>query len=584
MTAPRSTARQRHVTRTLPPHIAGWQLPPEWRWGSEGIAGDFRHYQEIVDGLGRSLALVTAPDPAHHRWLHAEAVRLGHRNHQSIPTTFHYWAAQRERGPGYLRRWISGESVAARFERLGAADVPYVLRILWSTGGTLAYLHDSGDVHGALAPDALWTTPTGRLWLLDWQWAVARDAIPAGLAPNLEGAPRPPEWESGEWVPTPQSDQWQLAAICFMLLTGEAPPPHDTPPVKLLRPETPESVATALDRALLPDPGERFATMASMIRVAERGYGPEVPVRRLTPAVAMPAVDEDERRVRDAVGDDYEILTRLGAGTFGTVWRARDLALEREVALKVLHPRVARDGDTVAAFWSEARLAAQLAHPAIVPIYDWDGRAGVSWYTMELAEGGSVAQLVARRGPRTVNAVSPHVELILEGLGAAHAIGVIHRDLKPENLLIDRYHRWRLTDFGVASALGERQDPAVGTLGFAAPEQLLGEPEGPAVDLFALTAIVVYVLTGSLPFPGSDAQAVLGRQLAELADLSDLPTPIEEWARIGLAPSPAARFSDAAAMREAWHDAVASTLMRERAFGWWRWLRPRSARGRPDRR
>jgi serine/threonine-protein kinase len=583
MTGPRSTERQRHVTRTLPPHIAGWQLPPEWRWGSEGISGDYRHYQEIVDGLGRSLALVTAPDPAHHRWLHAEAVRLGHRNHQSIPTTFHYWAAQRERGPGYLRRWVSGESVAARFERLGAADVPYVLRILWSTGGTLAYLHDSGDVHGALTPDALWTTPTGRLWLLDWQWAVARDAIPAALAPRLESAPRPPEWESGEWLPTPQSDQWQLAAICFMLLTGEAPPAHDTPPVKLLRPETPESVATALDRALLPEPGERFPTMASMIRVAERGYGPEVPARRLTPAVGLAAVDEDERQVRDAVGDDYEILTRLGSGTFGTVWRARDLALEREVALKVLHPRVARDGDTVAAFWSEARLAAQLAHPAIVPIYDWDGRAGLSWYTMELAEGGSVAQLVARRGPRTVSAVGPHVELILEGLGAAHAIGVVHRDLKPENLLIDRYHRWRLTDFGIASALGERQDPAAGTLGFAAPEQLLGEPEGPAVDLFALTAIVVYVLTGELPFPGADAQTVLGRQLAELVDLSALPTPIAEWARVGLAPSPAERFSDAIAMRDAWRDAVSSTLIRERAFGWWRRFVPRSARGRGTR-
>lgn len=580
MTLPRSTSSQRRVTRTLPPHIAGWQLPPEWRWGSEGITGDFRHYQEIVDGLGRSLALVTAPDPAHHRWLHAEAVRLGHRNHQSIPTTFHYWAVQRERGPGYLRRWISGESVSARLERLGAADVPYVLRILWSTGGTLAYIHDSGDTHGALTPDALWTAPTGRLWLLDWQWAVARDAIPAGVAPDLDNVPRPPEWANGGWRPTPQSDQWQLAAICFMLLTGEAPPAHDTPPVKLLRPETPESVATAIDRALLPEPGERFPTMATMIRVAERGYGPEVPVRRLTPAVSMASVDEDERIVRDAVADDYEILTRLGSGTFGTVWRARDLALEREVALKVLHPRISRDGDAVASFWSEARLAAQLAHPAIVPIYDWDGRAGLSWYTMELAEGGSVAQLVARRGPRPVADIAPHVELILDALGAAHAIGVVHRDLKPENVLIDRYLRWKLTDFGIAGALGEHFDAAVGTLGFAAPEQLLGEPQGPAVDLFALTAIVVYVLTGELPFPRSEPQSVLARQLGEQVDLSSLPTPIAEWARIGLAPSPGARFADATAMREAWHTAVSSTLIRERAFGWWRWFQPR-ARRRP---
>lgn len=577
MTLPRSTARQRRVTRTLPPHIAGWQLPPGWRWGGEGIAGDFRHYQEIVDGLGRSLALVTAPDPAHDRWLHAEAVRLGHRSHPSIPTTFHYWAAQRERGPGYLRRWVSGESVGARFERVGSADVPYVLRILRSAGGTLAYLHDNGDVHGALTPETLWTTPTGHLWLLEWQWAVARDAIPAGIAPDFELAPRPPEWDDGGWRPTPQTDQWQLAAICFTLLTGEAPPARDTPPVKLLRPETPESVATAIDRALLPEPGERFPSMSTMIRVAERGYGPESGARRAAAAAPVTA-DEDERFVRDAVGDDYEILSRLGSGTFGTVWRSRDLALEREVALKVLHPRYSRDGDVVAAFWGEARLAAQLAHPAIVPIYDWDGRAGLSWYTMELAEGGSVAQLVARRGPRPVADIAPHVELILDGLGAAHAIGVVHRDLKPENVLIDRYLRWRLTDFGIATALGERPEAAAGTLGFAAPEQLLNEPQGPAVDLFALTAIVVYVLTGELPFPGSDPQSVLARQLGEQVDLSLLPTPIAEWATVGLAPSPSARFADAAAMREAWRDAVSSTLIRERAFGWWRWLRPRARR------
>lgn len=578
MTLPRSSARQRRVTRALPPHIAGWQLPPGWRWGTEGIAGDYRHYQEIVDGLGRSLSLVTAPDPAHHGWLHAEAVRLGHRSHPSIPTTFHYWAQQRERGPGYLRRWVSGETVAAHFERLGAADVPYVLRVLRSAGSTLAYIHDGGDVHGALTADTLWTTPTGRFWMLEWQWAIPRDEIPAGVAPDLEDAPRPPEWLHGRWQPTPESDQWQLAAICFTILTGEAPPPHDVPPVKLLRPETPESVATALDRALLADPAERFASVGAMIRVAERGYGVESPGRRgvILPSARVEAADEDERLVRDAVGDDYEILAKLGSGTFGTVWRARDLALEREVALKVLHPRFARDGDVVAAFWKEARLAAQLAHPAIVPIYDWDGRAGLSWYTMELAEGGSVAQLVERRGPRTLPDIAAQVELVLDGLGAAHAIGVVHRDLKPENVLIDRYQRWRLTDFGIASALGELVAPAGGTVGFAAPEQLLGEAQGVAVDFFALAAIVAYVLTGELPFPGGDAQSVVARQLGEKVDLTSLPAPIAEWVATGLAPNPADRFADAAAMRDAWRVAVSSAIMRERAFRWWRRLLPRA--------
>ncbi len=576
MTAPvpRSKARQRRVTRTLPLHMAGWDLPPGWRWGAEGIAGDYRHYQEVIDGLGRALALVTAPDPAHHRWLHAEAIGLAHRSHPSIPTTYHYWTNQRDRGPGYLRRWVSGESVGARFEGMGAADVPYVLRILREAGSTLAYLHTTGAVHGALSADALWTTPTGRFWMLEWQWAVPREDLPHAVHPPLEQAPLPPEWADGVWRPTPESDQWQLAATCFAMLTGEPAPLRDTPPVKLLRPETPESVAVAIDRALLPDPAHRFESMGAMIRAAERGYGAEQ--RRAPAASAAPGEieDEGERRVRDAVGDDYEILSKLGSGGFGTVWRARDLSLEREIALKVLHPHIARDAEAVGAFWQEARLAAQLAHPAIVPIYDWDGRAGLSWYTMELAEGGSVAQLIARRGARSVEDIAPHVDLILDGLGAAHAIGVVHRDLKPENVLIDRYHRWRLTDFGIAHVTGEDTMVAGGTVEFSAPEQLLGEPQTAAVDCFSLAAVVAFALTGQLPFKGNDPQTVLAQQLGERTDLSELATPIEEWLRQGLAPRPANRFADAAEMQSAWRAAAASTIKRQRALRWWRRLLP----------
>ena len=184
MTAFRSANRESRITRTLPPHIAGWQLPPDWRWGAEGLVGDFRHYQEIIDGLGRSLSLVTAPDPAHHRWLRSEALQLGHRSHAAIPTTYHYWTVQRDRGPGYLRRWVSGETVAARFERLGPADIPYVLQLLRGACSTLSYLHDTGVFHGALTSDSIWVSPTGRLWMLEWQWAIPRDELPPAIGPH----------------------------------------------------------------------------------------------------------------------------------------------------------------------------------------------------------------------------------------------------------------------------------------------------------------------------------------------------------------------------------------------------------------
>jgi serine/threonine-protein kinase len=574
------------ATKVLPPHLVEWQLPPEWSWGPGGMVGDYRHYQEVIDVLGRSLSLVTAPDPAHTGWLFEEARQLAQRSHPSIPTTYHYWTSYREgrRGPGYLRRWVTGETVRARLARLGLADIPYVLQMLRGACSTLAYLHETGIAHGGLNGDALWTTPTGRLWMLEWQWAVPREAIPAGVRPgngpleirSLESSrpmreellPMPPEWESDEWVPTPASDQWQLAAMCFTALTGEAPPSRGAPPVKLVRPETPESMATALDRALSLEPGDRYPSLAVLLRAVDRGD----PTRTVVMVRGEPdrsANESAEARVRWAVGDDYEILSKLGSGAFGTVWRARDLSLEREVALKALHPSIARDDRAVRAFWREAKLAAQLAHPAIVPIYDWDSSGDLSWYTMELAEEGSVASLIARLGPRQIAEIASQVDQVLDGLIVAHANGILHRDLKPENVLIDRYQRWRITDFGIANVTGEDVASTTGTPAFAAPEQLLGELQGPSADYFALAAIVYFTLTGDTPFGADDARSILARQLGESADLGMFPSVLASWFRTAFAAKAEDRFADGSDMKLAW-EALADRILARQRGSWWR--------------
>ena len=580
MSAQKRTPVEGMKALDLSPHLAGWQLPPGWSWGRRNLYGDERHYQQVNDGLGRSLALVTAPNPAHHAWLFSEAKHLAHRSHPAIPTTYHYWVAGKEprRGPGYLRRWVTGETVRAHMQRLGGADIPYVMQLVRGAGSTLSYLHDSGTTHGALTVDTVWLAATGRLWLLEWQWAVPREDIPQGMRPNRPGGMAqenrphtmsPPEWASGEWNPTAASDQWQLAAACFTALTGEDPPSNDIPPVSWLRPECPATLASALDRALSPDPQARFPSIAAFLRVADSSYSTRGGVVPIADPDGPTRVLSEEERIRYALGDDYEVLSPIGAGSFGKVWRARDLSLEREVALKVLHPRVAADARAVAAFWSEAKLAAQLAHPAIVPIYDWDSKGDLSWYTMELADEGSVASLVERSGPRTLDEVAPQIESLLDGLAAAHAVGIVHRDLKPENILIDRYGRWRMTDFGIANATGEESTGTTGTPAFAAPEQLLGEPQGAAVDYFALTAIVVFALTGKPPFGDGDAKQILARQLSGAIDLSEFAVPLADWIRKGLAPSPDERFVDALEMKEAWRAQVRIVKRRERA-AWWR--------------
>src|SRR5438552_17244260 len=205
------------TTHQLPPHLREWQLPPGWSWGAEGLQGQHRHYQEIVDALGRSLSRVSAADPSHHAWLESEARHLAHRNHPAIPTTYHYWAsfAESRRGPGYLRRWIAGETVEARLNRRGPEDVPDALRVLREIGSALSYLHDVGAVHGCVSPQTVWATPMGRLWIMGWQWALPFAEIPPRIAPDFRYMPIPSEWigDEARWTPTPATDQWQLAAI-----------------------------------------------------------------------------------------------------------------------------------------------------------------------------------------------------------------------------------------------------------------------------------------------------------------------------------------------------------------------------------
>ena len=568
----RASGELQRISLALPEHLVSWQLPPQWHWGTEGIWEDRRHFQELIDALGRSLSLVTAPLAEHAPWIEAEARALAHRNHPAVPTTYHYWSANSDsrRGPGYLRRWITGETLGARLARAGADDVPAVLRVLREMGSTLSYLHDAGGVHGAVSIDNVLTSPMGRLWLMGWQWAVPLGSIPDGLSPNTTAMPLPPEWGE-QWLPTVASDQWQLAALCFTALTGEAPPRDDIPPIALVRPDVPPNVGVVLDKALQIQPGQRYPTIAAMVRAMDRVVGSRTVLTLSGESVAA-SRESPEVRLRWALADDYEVISPLGAGSFGSVWRVRDLSLGREVALKLLHPHIARDERAVGRFRREARLAAQLAHPSIVPIYDWDSRGDVSWYTMELAESGSVADLVARSGARPLAEVAPQIDEVLSGLAAAHAIGIVHRDLKPENILIDRYRRWRIADFGIANPAGEELTGASGTPAFSPPEQLLGEPQEATADCFSLAAIVAFVLSGAPPFGEADSKTILARELKNDLDLSGYAPEIASWLARGLASDPESRFPDATSMQDGWREAAGAVLERERRVPWWRRL------------
>jgi serine/threonine-protein kinase len=224
-----------------------------------------------------------------------------------------------------------------------------------------------------------------------------------------------------------------------------------------------------------------------------------------------------EKRLRRALGDDYELLGTLGSGGFGRVYRVRDLHLEREVALKVLHPLLTADPAVVERFRREAQLAARINHPNIVNIYDIGGRSGLIWYTMEMVKGPSLNALVNEQGPLPVDRVVRLLREALPALAQAHSLGLVHRDLKPENMLTEPNGSLRITDFGLALALrGQGKFGGAtsqsGTPQFASPEQLLGERVDQRSDLYSLAAVAYFGLLGRPPFPGQTPEQVLARQ------------------------------------------------------------------------
>jgi hypothetical protein len=431
-----------HPTTERPPHLHDWQLPKEWQWGAHGVfIGQHRHTQQVIDPLGRTLSLVTAPDPAHRDWLTAEARALGNRRHRAIPTTYVYWPRNdlMLRGPGYVRHWIDGWSLATQLRTQGPDTVETSMTRLRSLGSCLVMLHENGETHGALNCEGAWMTRAGEHYLLGWQWALPPAALPPGKQPTLQWVVPAPEWlpaiaaRGRWWVPTPATDQFQLGALIVASITGRKWGPDGEEALGALEAhvDVPRSVRDVLRRATATDPDTRFPSVAALLQTLDRAIGGEsslagLGVRPVTPAHETDpatAAAQQEARLRAATGLDYELRERLGHGASGAVWKARDLALNREVALKALHPEIAQDPRAVSRLRREARLVASLAHPRIVPVLEFAERSGVAYFTMPLTPGGSLADLVATRGPLPLSEVGPELEALLDGVSSAHAAG-----------------------------------------------------------------------------------------------------------------------------------------------------------------
>jgi serine/threonine-protein kinase len=229
--------------------------------------------------------------------------------------------------------------------------------------------------------------------------------------------------------------------------------------------------------------------------------------------------------VGDVLAERYRLDAPLGAGGMATVWRARDLRLDRDVAVKLLAANLAGDPVVAERFEREARSLAASTHPNVVAIYDverGDRTAGREpFYVMELCDGGSLAdRLAAAPGGRlSPSELIPMMSAIADGLSWLHRHGIVHRDVKPHNILLCG-GRAKLADFGLARRDGTElaaltaTGTAMGTIAYVAPEVLEGAPASPVADVYSLAAVVFQGLTGRLPRPGgSVAEVIVSRDV-----------------------------------------------------------------------
>ena len=223
--------------------------------------------------------------------------------------------------------------------------------------------------------------------------------------------------------------------------------------------------------------------------------------------------DEEGDLIRAALDTDYEILDELGRGGMAVVYRARERALERDVAIKVLPIARTFDAEFVARFQREARLSASLEHPHIVPVYRVGQSGRVNFFVMKYMQGPSLAALLAAEAPMEPGEVERILREVSEALDHAHSRGVVHRDVKPDNIMRDHTGRYVVMDFGIAKSLSGTQltqtGGSIGTPKYMSPEQARGGDLDGRSDFYSLGVVAYQCFVGRVPFEGEDPLAIL---------------------------------------------------------------------------
>jgi serine/threonine-protein kinase len=255
------------------------------------------------------------------------------------------------------------------------------------------------------------------------------------------------------------------------------------------------------------------------------------------------------------LNDRYQLQETLGTGGMANVYLARDVVLERPVAVKVLRKEYSANENFQKQFLLEARSAANLSHPNIVTVHDFGIADNLVYIVMEHVPGKDLKALVRERGRYPYEQAIPLMIQACAGVGYAHRAGLVHCDIKPHNMIVAKDNRLKVTDFGIARALatikpGERNDVVWGSPLYFAPEQAAGETPTPASDVYSLGVVLYEILSGTPPFTASTADElarlhISARPLPVSEYVPDIPPALEEIVMKILSKEPSARYRTA---------------------------------------
>ncbi|MGN0361417.1 MAG: Stk1 family PASTA domain-containing Ser/Thr kinase [Bilifractor sp.] len=217
------------------------------------------------------------------------------------------------------------------------------------------------------------------------------------------------------------------------------------------------------------------------------------------------------------LGERYEIMSRIGYGGMADVYKAQDRKLNRLVAVKVMKPEFREDSSFVAKFQKEAQAAAKLSHPNVVNVYDVGEDRGLQYIVMELIEGITLKNYIAKKGKLSVKEATSIAIQVSLGLEAAHNVGIVHRDVKPQNIMISTDGKVKLSDFGIAKAINSNTITAnvMGSVHYSSPEQVRGGYSDAKSDIYSLGITMYEMVTGRVPFDGDTTVAIAIKHLQE---------------------------------------------------------------------